>query len=189
MSATTTKKLLSAEEFAKLPNPSDGSRQELVRGEVITVPPPRVVHGLVQVNVVFALKTYARQTKSGRITAESGVTTEEDPDTVRGPDVAFWSYKQLPADQIPAAYPTVAPDLCVEVRSPSNTAQKLTRKLREYFARGVRMVWIVDPAERTVKIYRQPGDGRVLWEDATITGDDVLPDFAWSIAEFFQLVQ
>lgn len=183
---STATKLLTAEEFAKLPNPADGSKQELVRGEVVTMPPPGFIHGIVQNNVSFSLTAYARQTKSGRVTVESGVVTERDEDTVRGPDVAYWSYERLPADQVPEGYANVAPDLCVEVLSPSNTEQRTTRKVAEYFACGARMVWVVDPEERTVTIYRKPGEGRVLWEDAAITGEDVLPGFSCALTEFFQ---
>ncbi|MDB5313700.1 MAG: hypothetical protein JWO38_7902 [Gemmataceae bacterium] len=183
---STTTKLLTAEEFAKLPEPPDGSKQELVRGEVVTMPPPGFLHGLVQTAVAFLLTTYARQTMRGRVTVESGVITEEGPSTVRGPDVAFWSFDRLPADHVPVVYANVAADLCVEVRSPGNTEEKMTEKVREYLHSGVKMVWVVDPDDRTVTVYRRPGDGRVVWDDATITGEDVLPEFSSLVAEFFR---
>jgi Uma2 family endonuclease len=185
MSNATTK-LLTAEEFARLPNPIDGSKQELVRGEVETMPPPGFLHGKVQNNVSFAITAHARKTKSGQVTVESGVITDTGPDTVRGPDVAYWSYERLPADDVPVVYANVSPDLCVEILSPSNTPARTTRKVREYFKCGARMVWLVDPEARTVTVYRKPGDGHVLWEDATITGDDVLPGFTAPLTEFFQ---
>jgi Uma2 family endonuclease len=186
MSTTASTKLLTAEEFAKLPNPIDGSKQELVRGEVITMPPPSFLHGIVQNNVSFLLTSFTRQAKLGRVTVESGVITDTGPDTVRGPDVSYWSYERLPADHVPVVYANVAPDLCVEVRSPSNTPARTTKKVGEYFACGSRMVWVIDPEERTVTIYRKPGDGRVVWEDATLTGEDVLPGFTCAVAEFFK---
>lgn len=186
MSTIAPKKLLTAEEFAKLPNPIDGSKQELVRGEVVTVmAAPSFKHGIVQLNVAMALKAFAKANNLGRVTVESGLVTEEGPDTVRGPDVAFWSFERLPADQTPDVYADVAADLCVEVKSPSNTPAKTTKKIAEYFACGVRMVWIADPDERTVTVYTKPGDGRVLWDDATITGEGVLPGFTCPVAEFF----
>ena len=186
MSATATKKLLTAEEFARLPNPIDGSKQELVRGEVITVPPPSFLHGKVQNNVSFVLTAHARQTKSGQVTVESGVLTDTGPDTVRGPDVAFWSFERLPADQVPVVYANVAPDLCVEIKSPSNTPARMTQKVSEYFACGARMVWVVDPEERTATVYTKPGDGRVLWDNATLDGGSALPNFSCPVADFFQ---
>lgn len=183
---STATKLLTAEEFSKLPNPVDGSKQELVRGEVVTMPPPSFLHGIVQLNVATILKVFTRQHKLGRVTVESGVITDTGPDTVRGPDVSYWSYERMPADHVPVVYSNIAPDLCVEVKSPSNTPARTTKKVGEYFKCGARMVWVVDPEERTVTVYCKPGDGRVLWEDATITGDDVLPGFSAPVSEFFQ---
>ena len=183
---STATKLLTAEEFSKLPNPIDGSKQELVRGEVVTMPPPSFLHGIVQVNIATLLKVFAKQHKLGRVTVESGVVTDTGPDTVRGPDVAYWSFERLPPDHVPVVYANVAPDLCVEVKSPSNTRARTTTKVSEYFACGAKMVWVVDPEEKTVTVYRKPGDGRVLWEDATITGEDVLPNFTCPLTDFFQ---
>lgn len=187
MSAVTTgSRLLTAAEFAELPNPRDGSKQELVRGRVVTMPPPGFVHGVVQVNVAFALTTFAKQTKLGRVTVESGLITESDPDTVRGPDVAFWSFERLPTDQTPSAYAAVAADVCVEIKSPGNTPSRTTQKIAEYFACGVRLVWVVDPDDRTVTVYEKAGEGRVLWDTATLTGGTVLPGFSCAVSEFFQ---
>lgn len=185
--AEPPKKLLTAEEFAALPEPSDGSKQELVRGEVVTVmSSPGFNHGIVQVNIATLLKVFTKQHRLGRVTTESGVRTEYDPDSVRGPDVGYWSYERVPPDQTPKPYPKVAADLCVEVRSPSNTQRKLTLKAREYLASGVRMVWIVDTEERTVTIYRQPDEGRVIAEDASISGEEVVPGFSCRVSEFFE---
>jgi Uma2 family endonuclease len=185
VSTTTTKKLLTADDFAKLPEPVDGAKQELVRGEVITMAPPSFMHAKVQGLVYLVLELFNRNANIGHVTLETGVITEENPDTVRGPVVAFWSYRTLPADRSPEAYAKVPPDLCVEVLSPSNTKQKMNKKTREYFAGGVQMVWVVDPEERTVTIYNEPGNGRVLWDDATLTAENILPGFSCPVAEFF----
>jgi Uma2 family endonuclease len=184
--STAAAKLLTAEEFARLPDPPDGSKQELVRGEVVTMPPPGFVHGSVQLNVGSMIRAHVRQHKLGRATVESGVITERGPDTVRGPDVAFWSYQRLAAGDVPVVYANEPADLVAEVVSPGNTKQRMTQKVREYFDSGVRMVWVVHPEERTVTVYTKPGDGTVLWEDATLTGGDVLPGFSCKVAEFFQ---
>ena len=183
--ATVTPQPITAEEFARMPDPPDGSKQELVKGVIVTMPPPGFRHGKVQGRIYFALESFVRSHPIGQVTVESGVLTETGPDTVRGPDVAFWSAERLPLDQEPVVYANVAPDLVVEVLSPGNTEQKMTAKVREYFKSGVRMVWVVDPDERTVTVYRQPGEGRVLWEDATLDGEDVLPGFRCRVGEFF----
>lgn len=185
--ATVTEtKLLTAEEFARLPNPPDGSKQELVKGEVVTMPPPRFEHGECQLAIGSLLRAFVKANRLGRVTVESGLVTEHKPDTVRGPDVAFWSAERLPFDQKPEVYPEVAADLCVEVLSPSDREHRINTKVREYFDGGVRMVWLVDPEDHTITVYRQPGEGRVLWETATLTGEDVLPGFSCRVSEFFE---
>jgi Uma2 family endonuclease len=183
--STLTRKLLTAEEFARMPTPVDGSRQELVRGEVITMPPPSHLHGRVQIKVGYVFESFLSKNPIGQATVNSGVITETGPDSVRGPDVAFWSIERMPLDAEPVVYANVAPDLCVEILSPSNRTHRMQEKVREYFASGVRMVWVVNPDQRTVTIYRQPSEGRTLWEDAIITGEDVLPGFECRIADFF----
>lgn len=176
---------LTAAEFARLPEPADGSKQELVRGEVVTMPPPGIRHGIVQTNVACLIQPYARAHKLGRVTVESGVVTEEDPDTVRGPDVAFWGVNALPAGAVPVGYSDAPADLVVEVLSPSDSRRRVAAKVNEYLASGSRLVWVVDPEDRNVTVYRQAGEGRILWENATITGEDVLPGFECRVAEFF----
>lgn len=184
--SAVAQKLITAEEFLQMPEPPDGSKQELVKGVIVTMAPPNFEHGRVQLAIGAILRQHVRPTRLGRVTVETGLVTEHDPDTVRGPDVAFWSAARLPLDQTPEVYPDVAADLCVEVLSPSNTVRGINAKIREYFDRGVRMVWIVDPDERTVTVYRRPGDGHVHWDDAMISGEDVLPGFSCRVAEFFE---
>src|SRR4051794_22018075 len=130
MSAGT--KLLTAEEFARRPEPEDGSREELVRGEIVTMPPPGFRHGEIALQIGFILKSFLKGKQLGRVVVESGVRTEHDPDSVRGPDVSYWSFERLPRSQAIATYPKVPADLCVEVRSPSNKPQKLRAKVTEY---------------------------------------------------------
>jgi Uma2 family endonuclease len=184
--SAVAQKLITADEFFQMPDPTDGSKQELVKGVIVTMPPPGFRHGDVQLAIGSMLRQFARANRLGRVTTESGVRTDRNPDSVRGPDVAFWSYERLPADQNPVGYPQVAADLCVEVRSPGESTRSLRLKAREYLDRGVRMVWIVDPEDQMVSVYRQPGEGRVLSEEATLTGEDVLPEFSCRVAEFFE---
>ena len=132
------------------------------------------------------MKLFLRDNPIGRVTVESGLQTEFDPDTVRGPDVAFWSYERLPADQTPEVYPDVAADLCVEVISPGRSRSKIQPKVAEYLKRGVRMVWLLDIEDRSVTICRGPGEGRVLWDTSILTGEDVLPGFSCPVADLFR---
>lgn len=106
--------------------------------------------------------------------------------SVRGPDVAFLSRERFPGGQFPQeAYPSLAPDLAVEVLSPSNTKAEMMRKRLEYFHSGVRLVWIVDCRSRSVAVYTSPVDVTVLDEEASITGGEVLAGFESVVGEFF----
>lgn len=176
------KKLLTAEEFSLLPDPADGSRQELIHGEVITMPPAGGLHGVCCSRVDRRLGTFAEQHNLGSVASnDTGFILARDPDTVRGPDVAFWSWERLP--EIPLGYIDVPPELAVEVLSPSNTIKQIRIKVEEYFARGVLLVWVVAPEDRTITIYRSPDEGRVLHESAIITGEDVLPGFQCQVRD------
>ena len=109
--------LLTAEEYAALPD--DGRMTELVRGKVVEYPIPHSAHGYYCANVGCIILDYARKHDLGRAVSNNcGVKTEQGPDTVRGPDVAFYSYTRVPRGLLPDGYwPT--PELVFEVRSPS----------------------------------------------------------------------
>jgi Uma2 family endonuclease len=182
MSALTHKKLLTAEEFFLLADPEDGSQQELVRGEVITMPPAGGLHGVTCLKVGRRIGNYVDDHNLGTVTSnDAGFITQRDPDSVRGPDIAYWSRQKLPI--VPLGYIDVAPDLLVKVLSPSNTSKQIRVKLEEYFARGVNTVWVLAPEDRTLTIYRTPEEGRLLHESATATGDDVLPGFTCRVSD------
>ena len=186
MLTATASELMSVDEFIRRPSPLDGSREELVEGRVVTMPPPRFLHGEIQLTVGAVLKAFVKSNRLGRVVTESGLVTRRDPDTVRGPDVAYWSRERLPLETEVEVYPDVAADLCVEVLSPDERPRDVQQKLREYFECGVRMVWIVDPEARSVSVYRTAQEGRILWDDGVIEGEDVLPGFHCTVRELFE---
>src|SRR5262249_1609298 len=104
----------------------------------------------------------------------------------RIPDLSFISWARLPGRELPAEpIPDLVPDLAVEVLSEGNTEEEINRKLREYFRAGTRLVWIVDPKNRTVKVYTSPSRSKLLTEDRTLDGGKVAPGFALPLAQFF----
>jgi len=108
------------------------------------------------------------------------------PGLVRIPDVSFISWDRLPGRKVPrAAMAELAPDLAVEVISRGNTAQEMDRKLADYFAAGVRLVWYVYPVPRQVKVYSAPDRQVAVGEQETLTGGEVLPGFRLSLRELF----
>jgi Uma2 family endonuclease len=108
------------------------------------------------------------------------------PGLVRLPDVAFISWRRLPGREVPnQPILGLAPDLAVEVLSPSNTKREMERKLAEYFAAGVQLVWYVDPPSRTVRVFASPGESVLLDEGQTLDGGLVLPGFTLPLSELF----
>jgi len=182
MATVTEKKLLTAEEFFQLPEPEDGSQQELVRGEIVTMPPPGGMHGVSCSKANRRISNFVEANDLGTVTCnDTGVITERGPDTVRGPDVAYWSKERL--KEVPLGYIEAAPDMVVEVLSPSNTSKQIREKLKEYFKKGVRIVWVIAPEDRTLTVYRTLDEGRVLHESTTVTGEDVLPGFSCRVSD------
>src|SRR6516165_6897931 len=128
MPAITHKKLLTAEEFFLVPSPEDGTQQELVRGEIVSMPPPGGLHGVCCNKVGRRLGNFVEERDLGTVTSnDTGFVTERGPDSVRGPDVAYWSKEKLPT--VPVGYIEVPPQLLVEVLSPSNTSKHIRTKL------------------------------------------------------------
>ncbi|HET6572487.1 MAG TPA: Uma2 family endonuclease [Fimbriiglobus sp.] len=182
--ATVERPLLTVEEFMKLPDPPDGSKMELAKGEVVLMPPPKGRHGVICSRIDRRVGNFVDEHKLGWVTAnDAGVVLERGPDTVRGPDVAFWSIVRQPT--IPDAYFEVPPDLAVEVLSPGDSRKAAQAKIKEYVFYGVRLVWLVDPKARTVTVFAGTIQGKTLDESGTLDGGDVLPGFTCKVAELF----
>lgn len=178
-------KLLSASQFMLLPAPSNGARQELLLGKVVSMPPPSFQHGEVQLAIGALLQAFIRKHQLGRIVTESGVRTTRRPDSVRGPDLAFWSKQRLPLNAEVEGYPEVPADLIVEIVSESKRRRAMRRKLKEYFDSGVKLIWVVDIESHSVSVFQKAGKGITLLEDNEIDGGNVLPGFRCNISDFF----
>jgi Uma2 family endonuclease len=175
-------RLLTIEEFAELPD--DGWRLELVRGHVVREPPAGFDHGGIAALIVAALVKFVQVRKLGRVlTADSGFILSEKPPTVRAPDVAFVRADRLDFDT--RRFAPFAPDLAVEILSPSNTVSEVHDKVLDYLDAGTDLVWVVDPDSRTVMVYRSRSEIRLLRAGEEIDGADVLPGFRCRVAELF----
>src|SRR3954452_24163149 len=141
----TEKTLLTADELLSLPD--DGMRHELVRGELKTMPPAGGEHGLVAGKLFGRVFVHADTNQLGYVfAAETGVFVEQDPDTVRAPDVAFIARARLPGGRAPRGFLRVVPDLVAEVVSPGDRASELEEKVQTWLHAGVRLVWVVYPS-------------------------------------------
>lgn len=175
---------ITAEQLFELSD--DGYRSELVQGEIVRMTPTGGEHGIVAMRIGVLLSEYVEAHHLGVcFAAETGFILQRDPDTVRAPDVAFVAADRVPRTGIPTFYWPSAPDLAVEVLSPWDRPAEVRRKVEEYFAAGTRLVWIVDPAARTVHVYRSLHDVRVLRGDDELNGDEVLPGFRCVVNRLF----
>jgi Uma2 family endonuclease len=185
MASVTKPKLMTAEEFMNA-DLGEGSF-ELVRGEVVEVPPAMPEHGRVCGNVFYVLESYGRQTGLGyALSNDSAVQTARDPDTVRGTDVCYYSHARWPRSEVGSHVPPVAPDVAVEVLSPGNRPDKVLKKVGEYIDAGAPMVWVVDPKKRRVLVYRPDEvDLFIFNEDQVLENFAELPGFRCAVADFF----
>lgn len=115
---------------------------------------------------------------------DTGFVLSRDPDTVRSPDIAFVRAARVPADRPKGFFPG-APDLAVEVLSPSDAMSEVEEKVDEYFAGGTELVWVVNPRRKSVNVYRRDGTSVTLRGDDTLDGGDVLAGFSGKIADVF----
>lgn len=174
-----TSRPMTADELVTLPD--DDMRHELVRGVHRVIPPPGARHGLVAARLAELLRQSAGPL--GVVLVETGFVLSRDPDTVRAPDVAFVRAARIPPAGVPDGYIEGAPDLAVEIVSPSDTLYEVEEKVAEFLAAGARLVWVVNPRRRTVTAHA-PGAGPVVaGEGDTLGGGDVLPGFGHRVAE------
>jgi Uma2 family endonuclease len=140
---------------------------------------------LLTVVLISLIRTFVKTRKLGLVTGPDGML-RLFPGLIRGPDVAFVSWKKLPGRKVPAKpVPHLAPDLAIEVLSKGNTKKEMARKRREYFKAGVQLVWEVEPVKRQIIVYTSPKNGEVFEENQTVTGGEVLPGFTLSLSDLF----
>ena len=171
---------MTAEELGNLPD--SPYRHELIKGELLTMPSPKPIHGRVVANLTFLLLQHVRANPLGNIYTESGYKLETDPDTVLGPDVSFVSQER--ADPTDDNYYEGPPDLAVEVLSPGDRKGYVERKSALYFVTGTRSVWLVNPRRRTVEVISSIDDRRTLHETDELV-DDTVPGFRVAVSEIF----
>jgi Uma2 family endonuclease len=177
--------LITAEDYAQMPD--DGRCTELVRGRIIELTQPTFVHGRICYKVALLLGNHVEQRQLGQITTnDSGIVTRRGPDTVRGADVAFYSFARMPIETTPILYPAVAPDLVFEVRSPSDRWSEILAKVSEYIDLGVRVVCVLDPKPMKAHLYYPDQPPLTLGPDDELTIPECLGDFRVAVRRFFE---
>ena len=182
---TDTLRYMTIEEYASLPELEDGYTCELVRGVVVREPDPAWSHRLLQFKLGKRLDAWIEQAGQGEVGLEGDCILSENPDTVRIPDVAVL-LRRRSTDNEPGGWVRGAPDIAIEVLSPSNTPRQMRERMDDYFGAGTLRVWIVDPTAHTVVIHR-PDETSMPFKDGDHLEDpEILPGFALDVAELFE---
>ncbi|HVY60247.1 MAG TPA: Uma2 family endonuclease [Planctomycetota bacterium] len=178
-------RLVSLEEFERN-TPSYSC--ELVDGKIVRMTPAsRPDHGLVAWRISTILIPFVLRKRLGAVIgAEQGYVYRVEPASVRAPDLAFLGNATLAAfkNHDAAGFFRRAPDLVIEVRSPSNTWKYLERKSRDALAAGAKLAWVFDPKTRTVRVLAPDAPDRILGERQFLTGGEVLPGFRARVSRF-----
>ena len=176
--------LLTVEEYARTPD--DGLRHSLQAGLLIAEPQPFPRHAQIQARLAHLLIEFVISRNLGVVLTEGGFLLSRDPDTVRGPDVSFVRADRFDAEQAERAYFRGAPDLAIEILSPSNRPGETHAKVADYLAAGATLVWVIDPIHRQVAVYRSLLSPRRIGVDGVLDGEDVLPGFTVPIAKILK---
>jgi Uma2 family endonuclease len=177
-----TKTLLTADDLARMPD--DASVQiELDEGELITMPPAGFEHGDCENQIMFLLTRHVRKNKLGKVvTGDTGFRLNDR--TVFAPDVAFVRRERVEAVRS-KSFANGAPDLAVEIFSPSDGVRQSTRKVKQYLAAGCHTVWLVYPKSKKVVVFEASGAERTLRSNDTLDAPELLPGFSVKVAELF----
>ena len=177
--------LITADEFSAMAHEPPS---ELIRGEIVEMPRSGSRHGKVCSNVSYLLQSWSRQQSVpyNVISNDAGVLTEHDPDSVRGPDLYAIRNDRLPDGELPVGHMSIAPELCVEVLSPSDRWPDVLAKVSEFLIAGVQEMWVIDPAYRRVHVFRSDDEPTVLNQGENLTST-ALPGLVLAVQELFFL--
>ena len=181
---TRPKTLMTADDFYLFCCQNDG-RYELVDGEVVEMAPVSRMHGRTAINIGAAFHNYCQISGSGWSEVEVGYRVRTGPDTVRGPDVSLVLGEAANLEEDQRGFLLGAPDIAVEIISPSNTVAEIERKVADYLAAGSRRVWVAYPSSRSVVVHRADDTDITYTGDDVITDEELLPGFSLQLPEIF----
>lgn len=180
---TPDKTIITAEELFQM---GDIGPCELVQGELMRLPYNGFEHGAVAAGISAVLGNFVKTRKLGVVLAgATGFVLSRNPDTVRAPDAAFVRTERIPAGGQNKFFEG-SPDLAVEVLSPDDRSSEVNAKIHDWLRTGCAQVWVVDPQNQTVTVYRSRGESAVFALEDTLAADDLLPGFSLPVAEIFE---
>ena len=183
MSTTTQSMTVEALEREGAPE----GRWELIDGELVEMSPSGGIASSLAAWLIYLLTGHVAPRRLGKVYgADGGFVLFAGQHTVRVPDVSFVRADRLPSLEAQVGFLRLAPDLAVEVVSPTDRKREVEAKVQMYLAAGVRLVWVVDPASRTVMVYAPDQAARHLGEEDQLDGGEVLPGFVTSVAALFE---
>ena len=183
MSATSTA-LMTAEELMQLPD--DGFRYELINGELEKMPSPGPPHGRIAFRLSVLLGNFILGHDLGEgFGNDTGFKLTSNPDTVLAPDLAFVTNENYREGSKTEGYWPGPPDLAVEVLSPSDHPGKVKQKISRWFNHGVRQLWIVDPRQKSVSVYRSESDITTFSGSEYLEAQDLFPGLRISLDKIF----
>jgi Uma2 family endonuclease len=177
---------MTAEEYGRLPDL--GYPTELVRGQIKVMNQPYPEHGRICAEIARLLGNFVKGRAIGVVISnDSGVITERKPDTVRGPDVAYYSFGRAPPGRLPRrGYLDVTPELAIEVKSAFDRWSEIDEKIAEYLKAGVLLVCVVDPDTDSVQVHYPDKPMRVLRQNEVLTFPGILPEFEVTVRGLFE---
>jgi Uma2 family endonuclease len=180
----TVETLLTAEEFGSMPD--DGRRTELVRGRIVELPPPKRRHAKALQRISQFLGNFVDAHDLGHVlSGDGGIITERNPDTVRGADVAYFSFGRLPRGDVSDDYAVIPPELVFEIRSTSDRWREIEEKVAEYHLAGVRVVCVLDSEPKMAHLYYPSQPKLTLGPDEELTFPELLPGFRVLVRSLF----
>lgn len=164
--------------------PKDGRKYELIDGRLL-MSPVGSTHSRICIDLSFLLTAHARRRKLGQI-FDSSIGFRLSPTILLSPDVSFVSHARLVEITVaPEKFLYGAPDLAVEVLSPSDSRKIMEGKLDKYFEHGTHLAWVVDPRHATVTVHDADSVTKLSGPATTLTGGEVLPGFKCKLSEIF----
>ncbi len=178
--AELKQKLITGEELLEM---EDIGPCELVAGEIVKMSPTNVEHAYLESEIGRILGNFVVERKIGWVfTGEAGVYTQRNPDSIRAGDVVFISKERAPK-RPRHGFLEIAPELVVEIVSPSDRWADLHDKIEEYFGIGVQWVWVVEPTRQVIRVYRAPTNVEIVAD--LLRGEGILAGFELAIPELF----